>query len=193
MVDNARSSSRSRKNDILDAARREFATAGFAGARIERIAASAAVNKQLLFHYFESKEGLFTAALAQLLAQLETGRGASESPVAEVRQLLRDLVTQVRAVPGVVGIVADARSNPEFPPEAAALLRAWRARLVDRLIAALQAGQQRGYFRDDVDPAGVAAIAVAAALGAVTVDPAAAETSYEDALANLMVDHCAWR
>ncbi len=183
---------RSRKHDILEAARREFSTAGYSGARIERIAAAAAVNKQLLFHYFDSKEGLFTAALAQLLAQLEAHHTSHDSPVAQVRQLLRDLVIAIRSAPGVVGIVADARSNPEFPPEAAALLAAWRGRLVERLSGALEAGQQRGYFRDDVDPAGVAAVAVAAALGVVAVDGAGA-APFDEFLPSLLVDHCAWR
>src|SRR4051812_46571315 len=115
MVDHVQSATRSRRSDILDAARREFAVAGFSGARIERIASSAAVNKQLLFHYFDSKEGLFTAAVEQLLGQLE-GRpagGGGDSPVGQVRALLRDLVAAVRAVPGLAGMVADARSNPD--------------------------------------------------------------------------------
>lgn len=185
---------RSRKHDILEAARREFATAGYSGARIERIAAAAAVNKQLLFHYFDSKEGLFVAALSQLLEQLEARHAAAfaqESPVAQVRQLLRELVVAVKLAPGVAGIVADARSNPDFPRAAAGLVAAWRERLAARLGAAIRAGQQRGYFRDDVDPAAVAQVALAAAIGVVAVDQA--DPAFEDALPGLMVDHCAWR
>ena len=48
---------------IVDAARREFARAGFDGARMDRVARAAAVNKQLLFYYFQSKRGLFNAVL----------------------------------------------------------------------------------------------------------------------------------
>ncbi|HWG22137.1 MAG TPA: TetR/AcrR family transcriptional regulator [Terracidiphilus sp.] len=48
---------------ILDAALSEFAAHGMAGARTERIAAAAGVNKALLYYYFESKEKLYAAAL----------------------------------------------------------------------------------------------------------------------------------
>lgn len=183
---------RSRKSDILEAARREFSTAGFAGARIERIAAAADVNKQLLFHYFASKEGLFTAALSTLLSQLESASGgpSSASPVAQIKQLLRELVTTVRTVPGFVGILADAKSNPAFPPAAHELVSAWKARMLVRLAATLREGQQRGYFRDDIDPDGVAAIALAGAIGVVAVD---GSLPFEDLLSSLLVEHCAWK
>jgi hypothetical protein len=72
----------------------------------------------------------------------------------------------VRSVPGVVGIVADAGSNDEFPADGAALVSRWRDRQLARLMAALEDGQRRGYFRDDIEPAAVAAVALAAVLGA---------------------------
>ncbi len=48
---------------ILDAALTEFSANGLAGARTERIAAAAGVNKALLYYYFDSKENLYIAAL----------------------------------------------------------------------------------------------------------------------------------
>jgi TetR/AcrR family transcriptional regulator len=51
---------------ILDAAAREFAAHGLAGARTESIAAAAGVNKALLYYYFDSKEKLYTAALEMI-------------------------------------------------------------------------------------------------------------------------------
>jgi TetR/AcrR family transcriptional regulator len=48
---------------ILEAALSEFAALGLAGARTERIAGAAGVNKALLYYYFDSKEKLYTAAL----------------------------------------------------------------------------------------------------------------------------------
>lgn len=46
---------------ILDVATREFAEHGIAGARIERIVATARTNKAQLYSYFGSKDGLFDA------------------------------------------------------------------------------------------------------------------------------------
>jgi len=44
---------------IFEAAVTEFSEAGYAGARVDRIAEAAGVNKQRLYAYFGDKEGLF--------------------------------------------------------------------------------------------------------------------------------------
>ena len=54
---------------ILAAALSEFAANGFAGARTQRIASAADVNKALLYYYFESKEKLY-----QVTRELCAGR-----------------------------------------------------------------------------------------------------------------------
>jgi TetR/AcrR family transcriptional regulator len=48
---------------ILAAAEQVFAKAGQAGARIDEIAATAGVNKALLYYYFKSKGGLYEAVM----------------------------------------------------------------------------------------------------------------------------------
>ncbi len=58
------------KARILDAALTEFAANGLAGARTEKIAAAAGVNKALLYYYFESKEKLYVAALEMISAKV---------------------------------------------------------------------------------------------------------------------------
>jgi TetR/AcrR family transcriptional regulator len=55
---------------ILDAAAREFAAHGLAGARTEAIAAAAGVNKALLYYYFNSKDALYQAALEDIAARV---------------------------------------------------------------------------------------------------------------------------
>ena len=57
-----RDGQRSRRR-LLDAATAEFAAHGIAGARVDRIAASAGVNKSQMYAYFGSKDGLFDAVL----------------------------------------------------------------------------------------------------------------------------------
>jgi AcrR family transcriptional regulator len=51
------------QRDILGAALEEFAEFGLGGARMDRIAERAGVNKRLIYYYFEHKESLFTAVL----------------------------------------------------------------------------------------------------------------------------------
>src|SRR3569623_2831782 len=50
---------------ILAAARDEFAECGLGGARMDRIAERAGLNKRLIYYYFEDKEKLFQAVLEQ--------------------------------------------------------------------------------------------------------------------------------
>src|SRR5579862_2089136 len=55
---------------ILDAALTEFSAYGLAGARTDRIATAAGVNKALLYYYFESKENLYGAALEMIAGKI---------------------------------------------------------------------------------------------------------------------------
>ena len=67
MVDTTTTRSNADRSDqtrarILAAAIREFSADGLAGARTERIAEAAGVNKALLYYYFTSKQALYDAA-----------------------------------------------------------------------------------------------------------------------------------
>ncbi len=53
---------------ILEAAVREFSRVGCAGARVDTIAREAGVNKQLIYHYFGDKNGLYEAVTTAVLA-----------------------------------------------------------------------------------------------------------------------------
>jgi TetR/AcrR family transcriptional regulator len=55
---------------ILEAATVEFSANGLAGARTERIAEAAGVNKALLYYYFRSKDALYAAALDAVAARM---------------------------------------------------------------------------------------------------------------------------
>src|ERR1700681_1238309 len=56
---------------ILQAAVREFAREGVAGARADAIARAAKVNKALLYYYFKDKETLYGAVLDQVFGGLK--------------------------------------------------------------------------------------------------------------------------
>ncbi len=58
-----RPGSDSSRNDIVEAARREFAERGYERATIRSIAASAKVDPATIYHFFDDKNDLLTAAL----------------------------------------------------------------------------------------------------------------------------------
>lgn len=57
---------------ILEAATKEFAKLGLAGARVEAIATRAKSNKRMIYHYFGSKEELFVAVLEEAYADIRS-------------------------------------------------------------------------------------------------------------------------
>src|SRR5690606_33107187 len=57
---------------ILEAALSEFARHGLAGARMDRIAERAEVNKRLIYYYFKSKDELFLAVLEDAYTRIRT-------------------------------------------------------------------------------------------------------------------------
>jgi AcrR family transcriptional regulator len=64
----ARDPQRTRER-ILAAALREFSARGLAGARVDRIARRARINKRMLYHYFGNKDGLFREIMRRKLAE----------------------------------------------------------------------------------------------------------------------------
>ncbi|AHH16655.1 putative transcriptional regulator, TetR family [Nocardia nova SH22a] len=58
------------KERILAAAAAEFAAHGVAGARVDRIAATAEANKRAIYDYFGDKKALFAAVLEKLMTEL---------------------------------------------------------------------------------------------------------------------------
>ena len=69
---------------ILAAAGELFAAAGFAGTRIDAVAARSGANKRMIYHYFGGKEALFKAVLSHRLAD-SPWRGDREIDAADAR------------------------------------------------------------------------------------------------------------
>lgn len=169
---------------------------------MDRIAAAAGVNKQLLFHYFASKEGLFTAAVSSILDRLESSPPTNGSPPERLRLIIERSAEGLAGFPGLVGIVAEYSSGVGSSPRAAIQrVSEWRQRALDRLASTVQDGQRRGYFRDDLDPAVVARVALAATLGMVALKPGrgggllpeAQDESPVASLGRFLAEWCAWR
>jgi len=80
------------RSKIVEAARAEFARHGQAGARVDRIARSAGVNKAMIYYHFPSKEalydetvaGFFAVVAAELKQRLEAGISIEERVTAVV-------------------------------------------------------------------------------------------------------------
>jgi AcrR family transcriptional regulator len=188
-----------RRDAILTAARAEFARWGFAGARIDRIATVANVNKQLIFHYFHSKEGLYSAAVSALFAEWRPVPDGGASPSERLRLVASHLVQWLADNPGAARAVSEvAPAAPGQPEDPGTPAIEWLAGEKRAVRAAVEGGQGLGHFRDDADPQSVAEIVASAAIGhALTPgnegDAAAATQRLIADLSRAMVEYCAWR
>jgi TetR/AcrR family transcriptional regulator len=75
------------KEKILRSARNEFAGKGFEGARVDRIASAAGVNKAMIYYHFTSKERLYETILEELFGRARAflDRVLAEEMTLEVR------------------------------------------------------------------------------------------------------------
>ncbi len=140
---------RNSKQLLADAARQEFAEFGYAGARTDRIARRAGVNKQLVFYYFGSKAGLFEALVQDAGAAVEAVATLAPAPAAHASERLRLQLGAVFAAlqdrSDLTRLVVEGGDNGAG---AAGPIR----ELVHQLARTISEGQGLGYFRDDVDP-----------------------------------------
>lgn len=87
---------------LLEAAREEFAAYGVAGARVDRIAERAGVNKERIYGHFGSKEKLFDTVVNEALDELTSQIALpGADPVAYVARL----ADYYRAHPDVVRLL----------------------------------------------------------------------------------------
>ncbi|MFI6482233.1 TetR family transcriptional regulator [Nonomuraea sp. NPDC050663] len=74
--------------EILEVAQREFARNGYAGARVDEIAALMRTTKRMIYYYFGSKEQLYIAVLEKAYAEVrEVERTADVEHLAPVEAI----------------------------------------------------------------------------------------------------------
>ena len=93
------------KARLLEAAAEEFAEHGLAGARVDRIAPRAGVNKERLYNYFGSKERLFGAVLTDRLRELARALPVTPAALADVRAFAGAVYDYHRANPQLVRLL----------------------------------------------------------------------------------------
>jgi TetR/AcrR family transcriptional regulator len=136
---------------ILAAAGREFARFGLAGARVDRIAAQAGINKAMLYYYFRSKENLYQTILhrhfddiGRLLGGNLKAEDSFESVFSKLAQAY-DLIFEKQSefVPIILREVA---SGGERMKKALTRLLMEKG-LVSKLQGVIEKGKREGRFR----------------------------------------------
>ncbi len=83
------------RSRILEAAVAEFANKGFAGARVDEIAAKAEIGKRMLYQYFGNKEQLFQSVIEKVYTDIWEAEAGLDLESLPPRDALVALVTFV--------------------------------------------------------------------------------------------------
>jgi AcrR family transcriptional regulator len=141
---------------ILEAAIKEFASAGYSGARVDAICKRARSNPRMIYHYFGDKDGLYVSVLEHVLGDLR-------------REELKLEVDNVAPLEGMLSLFDFVHAHFGEHPELISLLsneNLLRARFLKRSVKApivasplielvqrlLERGAKEGVFRAGIDP-----------------------------------------
>jgi TetR/AcrR family transcriptional regulator len=155
------------KQLIADAALAEFAMHGFAGARTDRIAGRAGVNKQLIYYYYGSKAKLFEAVSRSAAHDLSLEKapvGRTSSATEKLRTRLEFLFEGIRSRPELAVLMVGRGQDGGKSAE-------WGHQTVRTIAATISEGQGLGFFRDDIDPLLAARQAMVLLAGYVALQP----------------------
>jgi TetR/AcrR family transcriptional regulator len=141
---------------ILDVATKEFSAKGYDGARVDDIMRIAKVSKNLIYHYFGSKERLFIAVLEAayegMHAYQTTWPIDVKSPVDGVRRLVRSTFKYWRDSPEFIGLLNSENFHKGKHLRKTKLTKAGYSGLLHNIGNLLKEGERSGDFRADVDP-----------------------------------------
>jgi AcrR family transcriptional regulator len=144
------------QSTILAAARDEFAEYGLGGARMDRIAERAGLNKRLIYYYFEDKETLFQAVLEQayrdIREQERTLHLLDLEPAAAVRRLVEFTWNYYLEHPEFLTLLNSANLHKARHLQSSQRARQLNSPLIEMLAEILERGRRDGTFRGGVDP-----------------------------------------
>ena len=144
------------RRDILAVAREEFVEHGLSGARVDAIALRTATTKRMIYYYFGSKEGLYTAVLEQAYAGIRSAESelahAALDPESAIRCLIEATFDYDDAHPDFVRLVAIENINQGAYLDRLDTIRQTNAEIITTLSDILERGRATGVFRRAVDP-----------------------------------------
>src|SRR5690349_17435150 len=107
-VKRRRDAARSREA-ILRIATAHFVAQGYNGARIDKIVSDTDTSKNLVYHYFNSKEELFVAVLDRIYDQYSRERGETwrdePCPVASLGKLAGEMFNALCRMPEMISLL----------------------------------------------------------------------------------------
>lgn len=141
---------------ILIAAEKEFALRGIDGAKVEVIAREAGVTKQLIYHYFKTKDQLYSAILEtvssdmQIIADIEIYQ--TLGPEDAIRHFVNAIFDEFIKHPSYTAFTLDqALHGGQHISQASAFIPSTRTYINDIIRPVLTRGEAAGLFKPQLD------------------------------------------
>lgn len=147
-------SAQATRESLLRSAIKVFARRGFDGGSIEQISSAANSHDRMIYYYFGSKQGLYTAVLEEIYRRFDEAEATLdldlEQPLASLVDVVRFMIGYYRRNPEFIALlntenlqrgrnIARARRKGEYSSPALGV--------IDQL---LDSGKAREVFRDDI-------------------------------------------
>ncbi|MCX7683830.1 MAG: TetR family transcriptional regulator [Acetobacteraceae bacterium] len=143
------------RQEILDAALAEFSEKGYAGGRVDRIAARTRTTKRMIYYYFGGKERLYAAVLERLYGAMRDAEAAldldSLPPAEALRRLVALTFDHHAAHPEFVRLVSVENIHGGRIVAASPVIRERNAAIIETLAALIARGERAGAFRPGLD------------------------------------------
>jgi len=144
------------KRNIIDIATREFADKGYAGARVDAIAARTRTSKRMIYYYFGGKEGLYLAVLEAAYAGIRRAEATLDLERLAPEEALSTLVgftfDYYEAHPEFVRLVMNENIMDGVHMAHSKAIGRLNVTVIDALKAIVARGQKERIFRRDIDP-----------------------------------------
>jgi AcrR family transcriptional regulator len=144
------------RRNIIEVATREFAQKGYAGARVDEIAARTRTSKRMIYYYFGSKERLYLAVLEAAYsdirrteATLDLDRLPPERALAKLVAFTFDYYTHH---PEFVRLVMNENIMNGAHMARSKAIGKLNVTVIDALRRLVARGRKGGVFRRDIDP-----------------------------------------
>lgn len=141
---------------ILLAAKKEFAQKGFGGTRVDVIAERANANKRMIYHYFDSKENLFSKVLEEAYLDIRQAEQKLKLDHLDPEEALKALVVFTWKYylknPEFLTLVNSENLHKARHLKKSDTLLDISRQFVQMVQNILVRGVERGVFRDGIDP-----------------------------------------
>ncbi len=142
--------------EIIQVATREFADKGYAGARVDEIAAKMSTTKRMIYYYFGNKEQLYIEVLEHAYAGIRAMEQQLDvehlDPVDAIRQLAELTFDHHESHPDFIRLVSIENIHRAKHISRSTVLSGLANPALDVLARILGRGAAAGVFREGVDP-----------------------------------------